>query len=587
MKIKCVICNKEFTEKGIGRHILNSHKITVKEYYDKYLKKKEEGICKNPSCNNKTRFISITRGYYKYCSNKCATNDEILKQKRKKTLLEKYGVENISQSSIIQERIRQTNLERYGVEYSSQNPEIKKRMNDTHNKTIQERGNEINEKRKQNNLQKWGVEWTTQFKEVKEKIKQTNLERYGVEHNSQNPQIQEKRKKSHNKTIQERGNEINEKRKQTNLEKYGVEYPTQFKAFIERSRETTIKSFRKKVVECLKEQHISLLDKNELVYTNDLIHLKCDICGREYINRWYNIQMGWGRCPKCFPRNAPSNGEKEITEFIESFGLETKSGDFDLIRPLQLDIVIKEKKVAIEYNGLYWHSFKNENYHLDKTIKCQEKGYQLIQIFEDEWMFKKDIVKSILKNILNINNSKRVSGRQCYIKEISPKDKNEFLNKFHLQGEDKSIIKLGAFFNDELVSVMTFSHGSISRGKLKSDLEWELSRYCSNYNYITPGVASKLLEHFKRNYKWNKIYTYADLRWTVGNLYRTLGFKFVHQTKPDYWYLDQTMIKRIHRFALRKKPDEPKDKTEWELRLNEGYKKIFDCGKIKYVLEKE
>ena len=133
---------------------------------------------------------------------------------------------------------------------------------------------------------------------------------------------------------------------------------------------------------------------------------------------------------------------------------------------------------------------------------------------------------------------------------------------------------------------MTFNHGSLAKGvKKKDDLVWELNRFCSNYNYHIPGVAGKLLSFFKKNYEWKTIYSYADRRWSNGNMYYKLGFSLERETPPSYWYVKG--LKRIHRFALRKRLGEPKDIPEWVLRMQEGYARIWDCGTLKFILVKE
>jgi len=258
-----------------------------------------------------------------------------------------------------------------------------------------------------------------------------------------------------------------------------------------------------------------------------------------------------------------------------------------IIPPYELDIYIPEKNFAIEYNGLYWHSEqqgKDKDYHLKKLEMCLKKGIQLIQLFEDEWIFKKEIVEKRIKQLLNINDAPRIHARQCDIKIIDNNTKNDFLNSYHLQGQDISSIRLGAFYENELVSVMTFSRGSIAKGAKIQEGHWELNRFCSNYNFHVPGIASKFLSFFKRNYEWLRIYSYADRRWSQGNVYKVLGFVKEHCTKPNYWYIKN--YQRIHRYGLRKRSDEPRDIPEWVLRLKEGYNRIWDCGVIKFSLTK-
>jgi len=222
-----------------------------------------------------------------------------------------------------------------------------------------------------------------------------------------------------------------------------------------------------------------------------------------------------------------------------------------------------------------------------KTSLCEEKGIRLIHIFEDEWLHKKEIVKSRLKSILNlIPKDNIIYGRKCTIKEINSKTKNIFLEENHIQGKDSSVVKIGAYYNDNLVAVMTFNKGNISRKGNPSNNEdkWELNRFCSLIDHTVIGIADKMLNYFKKNYKWKKIYSYADRRWSDGNLYEKLGFTKIATTGPMYSYVDTTQVQRIHRYNLRKRENEPKDISERELRLKEGYKRIWDCGVLKYEL---
>jgi len=425
----------------------------------------------------------------------------------------------------------------------------------------------VQNKKQQTSLDKYGVPFPSQSSVVQEKIKQTCLERYGVEYAVQDETIR--------KQIV-----------QTCLEKYGVKTTLLVPEVKEKIKQIQYEKFKQKLNKYLVELELELLDSN-YIDCGHKHNWKCKKCGTEFEQSWNAIQQGYC-CPKCVPRSLPySKQEREIGDFIKSLGFEIIENDKKIIKPFELDIVIPAKKIAIEYDGLYWQNGDQipKDYHLKKTELCEQHGYYLIHIFEDEWLLKKDIVKSRLKHILGATSDCiRIGARECNIREISTRIKNDFLDKYHIQGADNSVIKLGAFYNNKLVAVMTFSHGSLAKGRRKQNpLVWELNRFCINSGYIVSGIAGKMLSHFKNNYQWNKIYSYADRRWSQGNLYKNLGFRLDHTTKPNYWYLDG--MKRIHRFNLRKRNNESKQIPEYILRIKEGYRIIWDCGNLLFSME--
>lgn len=293
------------------------------------------------------------------------------------------------------------------------------------------------------------------------------------------------------------------------------------------------------------------------------------------------------RCGMCFAEGQ-SRAENEIYNYVKSFCFDAVFHDRSIITPYELDIVIPSKSIAIEYCGLYWHSEtvgKCKNYHLKKLEVCRSLGYRLIIIFEDEWINNKEIVISRINNVLgNIEN--KIYARNCCINEITTNEAKNFCIVNHLQGYNLSSVKLGAFYNDELVSVMTFSKPSISKGYRKYGKDvFELNRFCSKLGYVVIGIASKMLKFFENNFRINKIISYADRRWSDGSLYNNLGFEFVDYTPPNYWYFVNGTTKRIHRFALRKNKHDSKNNTEYSIRLSEGYHRIWDCGNIKFEKE--
>ena len=526
---KCQICNKEFEKRrSLSAHI-SGHSMSIKEYYDKHIKKEDEGICK---CGKETKFTGLEFGYQKYCSPKCSNSDC--------TKIEKT---------------KQVNLERYGGT-----------------------GNQV--------------------KELKEKSDRTLIERYGVSHNSKIPEVIEKRKETwienYGVDNPQKCKEIQEKTKLTNFQKYGGVAPACSKEIKDKIKQTTLKNFIPKLLILLDSLNLQIMSEYENANTKILV--RCKKCQKEFKSSYWNMYQGYGKCPICFPTHNSSENEREIIEFIKSLDLIVEERNREILsNQKELDIYIPSLKIAIEHNGLYWHDenhLYDIKYHLNKTLECKSYNIKLIHIFEDEWNLKKDIVKSRLKQILNKSDSKKINARDCQILEVDPKTKDNFLQKFHIQGKDKSNVKLGAFYHNELVSIMTFSHGSIAKGsKNKDTLVWELNRFCSNSDFHVVGIAGKLLEYFKRNFEWKEIFSYADRRWSDGNLYYKLGFKLDKITKPNYWYVkydkDTRETRRIYRFDLRKTENDPKNVPERILRIQEGYSRIWDCGNLKFVMKKE
>lgn len=289
-------------------------------------------------------------------------------------------------------------------------------------------------------------------------------------------------------------------------------------------------------------------------------------------------------CKKCSLKY--NNQENEIKDFIKSLNISFKSNNRKILDGQELDIYIPSKNLAIEYNGLYWHSEKKvgAKYHLNKTELCESKDIQLIHIFEDELLFKKNIVKSRLKNILGITENK-IYGRKCEIREVETKIGNKFLNDNHIQSATGSSIKIGLYYSDELVSLMTFSK---PRKGIGSNYDgYELVRFVNKLNTTVIGGFSKLLKYFIKTYEPKKIVSYADRRWSQGHVYEKNGFKLDGINKPNYWYIIKQ--ERKHRFGFRKQKlkDEGFDitKTEKQIMNERGIDRIYDCGTLRFILD--
>jgi len=317
------------------------------------------------------------------------------------------------------------------------------------------------------------------------------------------------------------------------------------------------------------------------------------ICKKGHVySQMPNKHLSGHGCPFCV--NIISHQENEIAKYIESLGFNITTSDRKLLADgKELDIIIPSKNIAIEFDGLYWHNeFRktDKNYHLNKTIECNKNGLRLVHIFEDEWSDKKEIVKSRLKSILGINTDK-IFARKCLIQEIDNKICKEFLEKNHIQGSINSSIRYGLFYDDELVSVMTFCKPRKNLGQENKDNEYELLRFCSKLNTIVVGGASRLFKHFIKEYNPSTIISYADRRWNTGQVYENMGFEFTHFSEPNYFYIIGQQ--RYNRFSFRKdvlvKQGFDKNKSEHEIMIERGIYRIYDCGCLcyKWINEKK
>ena len=446
---------------------------------------------------------------------------ESSKRKAVETSLEKWGVRNHLMSTTIKEKIKNTNREKWGVENPMQMPEIRKKQS---------------EKIKQ----KWGVCNISKLDDIKEKKCKTTFSNFGV-------------------LFPLQSEDIKEKVRSTNFKKFGNEYFTK------------TETWRKNNYDIARDEfYIRYIDKNISLFKCDYkLDHNFEISKDVYCKRkLYNIPL----CSVCNPiSDNRSIKEKELFNFIlSSYSGEVINNWRD--GKMEIDIYLPQVKIGFEFNGLYWHSdiYKEKNFHLKKTEFFNKKGIRIIHIWEDDWDFKKSIIKSQVSNLLKLN--KKIWARKCYVKEI--KDNNivrDFLDKNHIQGYVNSIIKLGLYLDEELVSIMTFDH--LEGRKKMTDVEWNLSRFCNKLDTSVIGGASKLFKYFIENYTTNRVISYADKDWSSGNLYDKLGFNLVKCGKPDYKYL--VGGKRVHKSGFRK------SKTNIS-ESNLLIPRIWDCGKIKF-----
>lgn len=422
---------------------------------------------------------------------------------------------------------------------------------------------------------KYGVNYYTQHKDFITKQRKTKTEKYGDPNFNNVKKSRETKKLRYNDE-----NYVNiEKVKLTNLTKYGSE------------NYSKSNKYKVKIDQNYKNLYP---DVNILEINKGSVNITCDICGSESNLTKQLLYERYKRkyvlCTNCNPvgHSSRSGIEKEVCCFLDDINVNYKTNEKLKNKKFEIDILIPDHNLGIEINGLYWHNelHKTDDYHLRKTISCGEEKITLIHIFEDEWLYKKEIVKSILMNKLGLT-PKTIYGRKCEIKEINSKVSKQFLENNHIQGDVNSKVNIGLFYDNNLVSLMTFSKGRVIMGG-KSN-EWELNRFCNLINTKVVGSSSKLLKYFISKYKPEKIVSYSDIRIFDGNMYKTLGFDNISQSRPNYWYVMNDM--RYHRFRYRKsilvKEGFDKNKTEKQIMFDRGIYRIYDCGNIRWEWNKK
>jgi hypothetical protein len=483
--------------------------------------KMEIRICKN--CNDEFEIKPYKKNIF--CGKKCSQiftkskNKEWLK-KRDKTNIDKYGAKSPLESVVVRETY------------------------------------------KNNFKQKYGVTNPFQVKEFKEKSTQTILSKYGTKFATQNKEVGNKISKTLKGKAKDRINFVDIK-----WEK--------LLAYEEISGLSPLFSKQE------------LIDNKLSTQFNNKFKFQCKKC-----DSITEVSLDNGYLPSCGCSNYKGYSiiEEEITKFIKfTIDTEVLLNRRDILpNRLEIDIFLPELNLAIEVNGIYWHSEslgKYRDYHLYKTEKCNDKGIELVHVLDFEWLYKKPIIQSILLNKIK-KVSSRIFARKCQIQEIkNTKVVREFLNKNHIQGYTHTSVNLGLFYNNELVSLMTFGKNRFK----KNSKEWEMVRFCNKLNTNIVGGGSKLFKFFIENFNLEQypIISFADIRFFNGKIYKKLGFDFNYNTKPSYIYWKNNII--LNRMSCQKHKL-PKllekfdiNKTEYENMRENGWRRVWDCGNMKFT----
>lgn len=496
-------------------------------------------------------------------------------KKIRDAFFKKYGVYHPSQLPSVKEKIKQKrNSGAYDNVVSKVKQTLKKKYGDENYVNV--------EKAKKTKLKKYGDENYNN----REKMIQTNIEKYGM--NVSPNTLKRTKERSNDGELGFKSKKYKQYLSDNNVDNISQLESIKQKRKIQKINESIINIFDK---DRLKGVVIPLFSREEYIGCdyNNLYKFRCCVCNNDFEDNLYSGNIP--RCLVCNPHNRfKSKIELEILNFLHSHDIITKEHDRYILNGDEIDILLPTLSLGIECDGVYWHSElaggKDKLYHLNKTKLALDKNIQLMHIWDWEWRCKQNIVKSILLN--KLGKSKKIYARKCIIKKVMNNEKSKFLENNHIQNNDTSSIRLGLYYNDELVSLMTFV-----KSRYDKKYQYELSRFCNKTYTNVIGGASKLFNYFINNYDVKSIVTYSDKRLFTGKLYENLGMTFVNNTPPGYHYFhknDGTPIERTHfqKHKLKEKLEKfDSQLTEWENMQLNGYDRIWDCGHLKYMWIKQ
>lgn len=338
----------------------------------------------------------------------------------------------------------------------------------------------------------------------------------------------------------------------------------------------------------VQEDKLELLKNKDLMvdlYLTQELTMK-EVCekigvGNTVLTQWFKKHKIIARKPNEYKRkkNFVSKAEKEIKSYIKKFISEDKFilNDRRLLKGKELDILIPHLNLAIEYDGIFSHIYrpneekdclkKDENYHLNKTITCLDQGIQLIHLFSSEWERNKRIARGLIRKKLLKND--RIFAKDCYVKKLTKNAANKFLKSNCIEGElSGDFDAIGLFYNNSLVKVFCYKNS-------------EIIRTASRIGISIVGGFKKLLDEFKKDN--STIYCYVNRRFSNGNLLKSYGFVIDEIIEPKYYYTNKSYDELFDAELIETECIGKEDYCFYCEKPQ--YKKIFDCGYLKFKLQ--
>lgn len=402
---------------------------------------------------------------------------------------------------------------------------------------------------KQTHLDKYGVDSLFKLTEFQNKIDNIMIEKYGVKDALSNKDIL-------NKMVH------------SVKEKYNVDNISQLQKIKDKKITTLSKTWIKRLN---KNSNLDIISGD---YETKKFTAKCDqgkVHTFEISYDLYHNRKEFNSiiCTKCHKegRNIYGNEDKIVNFIKEHYNGKIILNSRKIIKPYELDIYLPELNLAIELNGFKWHSVKKvgKDYHKMKTEMCNKLNTQLLHFFQDDWIYKEDIMKSMILNKLNKTPNK-IYARKCNIMEITNKQTKLFMGMNHIENYAVALKNYALLYNNEIVSVL-----SIGKRKINGKINLEIIRYGTKIYSNVIGGFSKLFKYMIKDLNPNEIITHANKSYSNGDLYIKNGFEYLYDTKPNFFYVINNIRKYHYSFIK----DNEYDKK--------GINKIYDSGNKKFI----
>lgn len=407
-------------------------------------------------------------------------------------------------------------------------------------------------------LERYGAKHTLSSANLRAKVEKTSLTKYGITHPASSDASRNKRKK-------------------TNTERYGGPSPGASAEISAKYGKTRRANKATNHIATAEQLGFKLISGDP--FDREPSTWQCS-CGSQFSHSWMTAQHA-PICRVCTPMiRGTSKEEQELAEWLRGqLQIETNYRIYTGKKTYsELDVFVPSKKVAIEFNGLYWHSElfgRGSRYHADKMKLAAENGIKLVQVFEHEWSKKKEICKSIISAKLGLIKNK-FHARKLELVQLDKAEARAFFDQNHISGNSTFNVAFGLKLNGELLCAGSWAQDRFARDKSKI----ELIRFTSKINCSISGGLGRITAAAQAFFPGRTLKTFCDLRWGTGDGYTAAGWDRIKETAPAYWYF--TGLNVSHRSMYqRKKLLELSGKdsgTEWELAQFCGLNRFWDCG---------